>query len=64
MYMLKHCREYFTKNKVRGCGLEPNTALGETTPECFISCSARANAVLSTDLMYKSGVSIGKKGSD
>ena len=26
----------------------------ETTPECFISCSAQANAVLSTGLMYES----------
>ena len=59
-------------NKARGCGLKPNIAPGFTlcyiwlltTLECFISCSAQANMVLSTDLMYESGVSMEKKGSD
>ena len=36
----------------------------KTTYECFISCSKRANVELSTDLMYKSGVSMEKNGSD
>ena len=43
-------------NKALGCSLEPNIALSE--------CSAQANTVLSTDLMYESGVSMEKKGSD
>jgi len=59
-------------NKARGCGRETKFAscyIAEcyiclsTTPSCFTSCSAQANAVLSADLMYESGVSIGK-GSD
>ena len=36
----------------------------DTHTTCIISCSAQANRMLSTDLMYESGVSMGMKGSD
>jgi len=57
-------------NKARGCGRDIARRFTlcyiwlKTTTSCFIICSARPNVVLSTDLMYEFGVSMGKKGSD
>ena len=58
-------------NKARGCGQEPNIARGDHTAifgrephPCALFPVVHEQTVHSTDLVYESRVSMGKKGND